>query len=196
MVLLSLCSLGNPLRSTCNKSMHPVVFWESEFRLRLWIALLESIEWRTHSSVRCFVCYVWTKKSGVLHHKIILTPFNFHRILLWSSVVFMIDWRKCLCKTSKITCRHASNQQTRNTTYRNIQYCYLLWSRKKVQLIEITLEWNDSFIIWFRDTLHFIIYIRKNNTCMTMTHMNIGMSTGSDWIGKVFIVIRNGNGYL
>ena len=36
--------------------------------------------------------------------------------------------------------RHASNQQTRNTTYRNIQYCYLLWSRKKVQLIEITLE--------------------------------------------------------
>ena len=117
-------------------------------------------------------------------------------ILLWSSVVFTIDWWKCLCKTSKITCRHASNQQTRNTTYRNIQYCYLLWSRKKVQLIEITLEWNDSFIIWFRDTLHFMIYIRKNNTCMTMTHINIGMSTGSDWIGKIFIVTRNGNGYL
>ena len=90
--------------------------------------------------------------------------------MLWSSVVFAIDWRKYLCKTLKITCRHASNQQTRNTTYRNIQYCYLLWSRKKVQSIEITLEWNDSFIIWFRDTLHFIIYIRKNNTCMTMTH--------------------------
>ena len=36
--------------------------------------------------------------------------------------------------------RDASNQQTRNTTRRNIQYCYLLWSRKKVQLIEITLE--------------------------------------------------------
>ena len=36
--------------------------------------------------------------------------------------------------------RHASNQQTRNTTCRNIQYCYLLWSRKKVQSIEITLK--------------------------------------------------------
>ena len=109
--------------------------------------------------------------------------------MLWSSVVFAIDWRKYLCKTSKITCRHASNQQTRNTTCRNIQYCYLLWSREKVQSIEITLEWNGSFIIWFRDTLHFTYQI--NN--MTMTHMNIEMSTGSDWIGKVFIVIGNGN---
>ena len=36
--------------------------------------------------------------------------------------------------------RHVSNQQTRNTTCMNIQNCYLLWSRKKVQLIEITLE--------------------------------------------------------
>ena len=44
MVLLSLRSLGNPLRSTCNKSMHPVVFRESEFWLCFWIALLESIE--------------------------------------------------------------------------------------------------------------------------------------------------------
>ena len=44
MVLLSLRSLGNPLRSTCNKSMHPVVFRESEFRLHFWIAMLESIE--------------------------------------------------------------------------------------------------------------------------------------------------------
>ena len=44
MVLLSLRSLGNPLRSTCNKSMHPVVFQESEFRLCFWIELLESIE--------------------------------------------------------------------------------------------------------------------------------------------------------
>ena len=77
--------------------------------------------------------------------------------MLWSSLVFAIDWRKYLCKTSKITCRHASNQQTWNTTYRNIQYCYLLWSRKKVRSIEITLEWNDSFNIWFRDTLHFIL---------------------------------------
>ena len=59
-------------------------------------------------------------------------------------MVSVIDWRKYLCKTSKITCRHASNQQTRNTTW-NIQYCYLLWSRKKVQSIQITLEWNDSF---------------------------------------------------
>ena len=91
MVLLLLCSLGNPLRSTCNKSMHPVVFRESEFRLHFWIALLGSIAKRTHSSVRCFVCYVSTKNSGVLHHNIILTPFNFHRILLWSSVVFTID---------------------------------------------------------------------------------------------------------
>ena len=31
MVLLSLRLLGNPLRSTCNKSMHPVEFRESEF---------------------------------------------------------------------------------------------------------------------------------------------------------------------
>ena len=61
-------------------------------------------------------------------------------------MVFVIDWRKYLCRTPKIMCRHASNQQTRNTTYRNIQYCYLLWSRKKVQSIEITLKWNDSFI--------------------------------------------------
>ena len=30
MGLLSLHSLGNPLRSTCNKSMRPVVFQESE----------------------------------------------------------------------------------------------------------------------------------------------------------------------
>ena len=46
MVLLSLRSLGNPLRSTnmCNKSMNPVVFRESEFRLCFWIALLERIE--------------------------------------------------------------------------------------------------------------------------------------------------------
>ena len=44
MVLLSLRLLGNPLRSTCNKSMHPVVFQESEFRLCFWIELLESIE--------------------------------------------------------------------------------------------------------------------------------------------------------
>ena len=36
--------------------------------------------------------------------------------------------------------RDASNQQTRNTTCMNIQNCYLLWSRKKLQLIEITLE--------------------------------------------------------
>ena len=42
MGLLSLRSLGNPLRSTCNKSMHPVVFRESE--LCFWIALLETIE--------------------------------------------------------------------------------------------------------------------------------------------------------
>ena len=44
MVLLSLRSLGNPLRSTCNKSMNPVAFRKSEFRLCFWIALLESIE--------------------------------------------------------------------------------------------------------------------------------------------------------
>ena len=42
MVLLSLRSLGNPLRSTCNKSMNPVVFRESDFRLYFWIALLEN----------------------------------------------------------------------------------------------------------------------------------------------------------
>ena len=32
-VLLSLHLLGNPLKSTSNKSMHPVMFRESEFRL-------------------------------------------------------------------------------------------------------------------------------------------------------------------
>ena len=58
MVLLSLRSLGNPLRSTCNKSMHPVVFRESEFRLCFWIALLE--QW-------CFA-------------SLYLCRFNFHRI--------------------------------------------------------------------------------------------------------------------
>ena len=58
MVLLSLRSLGNPLRSTCNKSMHPVVFRESEFRLCFWIALLE--QW-------CFA-------------SLYLSRFNFHRI--------------------------------------------------------------------------------------------------------------------
>ena len=36
--------------------------------------------------------------------------------------------------------RDVSIQQTRNTTCRNIQNCYLLWSRKKLQSIEITLE--------------------------------------------------------
>ena len=47
MVLLSLRSLGNPLRSTCNKSMNPAVFRESEFRLVFLdcnTSLLESIE--------------------------------------------------------------------------------------------------------------------------------------------------------
>ena len=44
MVLLSLRSLGNPLRSTCNTSMNPVAFRKSEFWLCFWIALLESIE--------------------------------------------------------------------------------------------------------------------------------------------------------
>ena len=44
MVLLSLHLLGNPLRSTCNKSMHPVEFRESEFQSCFCIALLESIE--------------------------------------------------------------------------------------------------------------------------------------------------------
>ena len=28
---------------------------------------------------------------------------------------------------------------------------------------------------------------------MMMMHMNIGMSIGSDWIGKVFIIIGNSN---
>ena len=42
MGLVSLRSLENPLRSTCNKPMHPVVFRESE--LCFGIALLESIE--------------------------------------------------------------------------------------------------------------------------------------------------------
>ena len=92
--------------------------------------------------------------------------------MLWSSMVFVINWRKYLCKTSKITRRHASNQQTRNTTYRNIQYCYLLWSRKKVQSIEITLEWNDSFIIWFRDMLHFIYQIKQYDDD-TYEHRNV-----------------------
>ena len=92
--------------------------------------------------------------------------------MLRSRVVFAIDWRKYLCKTSKITCRHASNQQTWNTTYRNIQYCYLLWSRKKVQSIEITLEWNDSFIIWFRDMLHFIYQIKQYDDD-TYEHRNV-----------------------
>ena len=44
MVSLSLRSLGSPLRSTCNKSMNPVVFREGELRLCFWIALLQSIE--------------------------------------------------------------------------------------------------------------------------------------------------------
>ena len=93
--------------------------------------------------------------------------------MFWSRVVLIaIDWRKYLCKTLKITCRHASNQQTRNTTYRNIQYCYLLWSRRKVQSIEITLEWNDSFIIWFCDTLHFIYQIKYYDDD-TYEHRNV-----------------------
>ena len=31
---------------------------------------------------------------------------------------------------------------------------------------------------------------------MMMTHMSIGMSIGSDWIGKVFIIIGNSNWWL
>ena len=99
------------MKSTCSKSMQPVVFQESEFPLHFWITKYRILKKNTLLSVVfCLLCineeqWFFTSKY--------LTPFNFHRMNYMEqhervSERFAIDWRKYLCKMLKSMCRHAS----------------------------------------------------------------------------------------